>query len=278
MDTDKKEPTELSTVETAETGLQVAPSPLMGIIAAASTDGSVDADKLMKLLEANERYEQNEARKAYHVAMAAFKAAPPKILKDRHVKYETTKGVTEYNHAGLDNATDMINAALSAHGLTASWKTGQKETGQVEVTCFVTHILGHSESCYLFSPPDSSGGKNAIQGIGSAITYLERYTLLAITGLATSDMDDDGNGAGNGAKGPPKPTDEEQKRMDAMCDAMAFFVPDGMTLDRERVNVVVYARVKHYAPENKSADSCAKWLVDILNKDDSWATVCQKPS
>jgi hypothetical protein len=42
------------------------------------------------------------------------------------------------------------------------------------------------------SGPDDSGGKNKIQAIASAKSYLERYTLLAITGLATKDMDDDG--------------------------------------------------------------------------------------
>jgi hypothetical protein len=44
----------------------------------------------------------------------------------------------------------------------------------------------------LAAAPDASGSKNAIQAIGSTISYLERYTLLALTGLATHDMDDDG--------------------------------------------------------------------------------------
>jgi len=43
--------------------------------------------------------------------------------------------------------------------------------------------------------PDSSGGKNSIQAIGSTISYLERYTFMAATGLAAKGMDDDGGGA-----------------------------------------------------------------------------------
>ena len=54
--------------------------------------------------------------------------------------------------------------------------------------------MGHSESTTLQSPPDASGGKNSIQAIGSAVTYLSRYTLLAITGLATGENEDDGQG------------------------------------------------------------------------------------
>ena len=59
------------------------------------------------------------------------------------------------------------------------------------VTCKITHELGHSEETSLSAPADSSGSKNAIQAIGSTITYLQRYTLLALTGLATHEQDDD---------------------------------------------------------------------------------------
>jgi len=46
--------------------------------------------------------------------------------------------------------------------------------------------------------PDMSGGKNAIQAVISAKSYLERHTLLAATGLTTKDIeDDDGRGASN---------------------------------------------------------------------------------
>src|SRR5690606_5500273 len=37
---------------------------------------------------------------------------------------------------------------------------------------------------------DSSGSKNAIQAIGSTLTYLQRYTLIQALGLAASDDDD----------------------------------------------------------------------------------------
>jgi len=56
--------------------------------------------------------------------------------------------------------------------------------------------MGHSESVTLQSATDDSGKKNNIQALGSAITYLQRYTLLSITGLATEDQDDDGKTTG----------------------------------------------------------------------------------
>jgi hypothetical protein len=152
---------------------------------------NLDLDKVEKAMALQERWEANEARKAYHDAMAGFKADPPEIEKDRHVKFNTSKGVTEYHHASLANVTQKINSELSKHGLSAGWKVAQAER-VITVTCTITHRLGHSESTSLSAAPDESGSKNPIQAVGSTISYLERYTLLALTGLATHDMDDDG--------------------------------------------------------------------------------------
>ena len=149
----------------------------------------MDADKLDKFLQMQERFDANQARKAYHVAMTQFKADPPKISKDKSVAYKEVR----YSHASLHNVTKTINEALSKHGLSASWQTAQN--GSISVTCKITHILGHSEETTLSAPADSSGSKNGIQAIGSTITYLERYTLLALTGLSTADQDDDGAGS-----------------------------------------------------------------------------------
>ena len=154
-----------------------------------------DLDKVEKMMELQERFEKNEARKAYVVAMAAFKANPPKIEKDAHVKYKLkTGGVTDYKHATLANVTEKINKVLSENGLSAAWETVQDEKG-IAVTCKITHVMGHSESTTLKAASDESGGKNKIQGIGSTVTYLSRYTLLSLTGLATAEMDDDGAGS-----------------------------------------------------------------------------------
>lgn len=162
------------------------------MIRAAVINGA-DLDKLEKLLSLQERFEANEAKKAYHSAMAKFKENPPEIEKDKKVGYSTSSGKVGYSHASLANVVNKITSELSKHGLSASWKT--KQNGVIVVTCVITHKLGHSEETSLSANADSSGSKNSIQAIGSTITYLERYTLLAILGLATHDQDDDGETA-----------------------------------------------------------------------------------
>lgn len=148
--------------------------------------GGADLEKLKGLLDLQIKWEENEARKAFHKAMSEFKANPPEIEKDRDVCF----GNTKFSHASLANVVRTITKELSKHGLSASWRTAQN--GTIAVTCKITHVLGHSEETTLSAPSDTSGSKNAIQAIGSTISYLERYSLLAVLGLATSEMDDDG--------------------------------------------------------------------------------------
>jgi len=155
----------------------------------------MDLDKLEKLLVLHERYEANESRKAYHKAMAAFKADLPQIIKDKRVNYAAGGGQVRYSHASLFNVMNNLNPALSKYGLSAAWIQKQTEK-EIAVTCRITHELGYSEETTLVGPADNSGAKNAIQAIGSTNSYLERYTVLALLGIATKDQDDDSQAAG----------------------------------------------------------------------------------
>lgn len=172
-------------------------------------DKGADLDRLERLLTMQQTWEADQARKAYVDAMARFKAEPIRILKDQHVRFAKKDGtVTEYDHASIGNVTQMICAALASHGFAHRWNIEQLD-GRVVVTCIITHRLGHSEQTMLRALADDSGGKNGIQAIASTVTYLQRYTLLAATGLATSEGDDDGRSGGDteaqGDSGDPTP-------------------------------------------------------------------------
>lgn len=152
---------------------------------ALAIERGADLDRLERLMDLQERWEANEARKAYVVAMAAFKSNPPRIVKDRLVEYSGTS----YSHASLGAVVDAVADGLSRVGITHRWSLEQD--GQlVRVTCTLTHVQGHSEITKMESGADNSGKKNVIQSIASAVTYLQRYTLLAATGLATYSDDD----------------------------------------------------------------------------------------
>jgi hypothetical protein len=174
-----------------EIGLAVQGSQAPAVLLSLAIEKGLDIDKIEKMLVLQEKWDATQARKAYYVAMAAFKAEPLEIEKDRHVKFQTTKGVTEYDHATLGNVINQINGGLSKYGLSAAWELAQDKT-QVTVTCRISHALGHSESTSLTAGLDDTGGKNVIQQLGSTISYLERYTVMALTGTASKFQDDDG--------------------------------------------------------------------------------------
>lgn len=152
-------------------------------------------DELTKLMDLQDRYEKTEARKAFVVALNAFKENPPEVLKQAAVSFETRQGgKTGYKHAALDKASEIIGAALAKHGISHRWNVEQGE--KIKVTCILTHALGHSESVSMEAKPDDSGSKNSIQAIGSTVSYLQRYTLFAASGIAPKNVDDDGRGGG----------------------------------------------------------------------------------
>lgn len=95
----------------------------------------------------------------------------------------------------------------------------------------VTTILAHASGGFLIGVASCVPGKSDAQGIGAATTYLRRYSLAAICGVAQED--DDGNAAAHNKK-PGKPEDANKatpaggvfERMDS--EAQAFI------LDRAR--------------------------------------------
>lgn len=197
------------------------PAAETGLIGIAIEKG-LDVESLKALMDLQERFEKREAKKAFTVAMAKFKADPPKIIKDQHVSY----GDTSYDHASLSNITQTINSGLARVGLSATWRTNQTDRS-IEVTCVITHEMGHSEQTTMKSRPDTSGRKNHIQAIGSAVTYLQRYTLLAMTGLSTFENEDDGKASGENVQ-PAEPQNEpppepEQVPVEKIIDAVDWF-------------------------------------------------------
>ena len=164
-------------------------NPLMALINRAATDPQFDVAKLEKLLAVKQQWDADEARKAFVVALNRFKANPPEVLKSTKVAF----GNTKYAHASLDSASEIIGAALAQVEISHRWNVEQ-DGPKIKVTCILTHALGHSESVTMEAAADTSGSKNSIHAVGSAVSYLQRYTLFTASGIAPKNVDDDGRG------------------------------------------------------------------------------------
>lgn len=186
-------------------------SAIMSLISRAALDANFDVAKLQALMDMKERWDATEARKKFNEAFAAFKSEAVRIVKSREVDAGPLKGK---KYAELYAVVNAVTPALSKYGLSASWRITRDEKDWIEVTCTIRHQDGHSESVAMGGPPDVGGAKSPIQARASTVSYLERYTLKAITGLSEEGDDTDG-----GAVGAPMP--EMDADWIAKCDEMA---------------------------------------------------------
>jgi hypothetical protein len=152
-------------------------------------------DVLEKLMALQERWDANQARKAFDNAMSSAKAEIPMISKNRVVDFTSAKGRTNYRYEDLAEVAKTVTPILAKFGLSYRFRTTSAVNEPVTVTCIVSHRDGHFEENTLCAGRDESGNKNSIQAVGSTLTYLQRMTLKAALGLAASN-DDDGKAVG----------------------------------------------------------------------------------
>lgn len=151
-----------------------------------------DFQSVKEMVALSKEIAAEKARNAFNEAVALAKAEIPVIAKN----------ATDHNnkrYANFAAYAEVVDPIIARHGLRYRFRTEQ--TDRITVTCVLSHKDGHSEENSLSGPADSSGSKNAIQAIGSTLTYLQRYTLIQALGLAASD-DDDGQKAGTGDDAP----------------------------------------------------------------------------
>ncbi|GGA45904.1 ERF family protein [Pelagibacterium lentulum] len=171
-----------------------------------------------RLLALQERHDAFQARKAFDNAMADLRNNLPKIIKSREVDFTSAKGRTNYKFEDLAEITEALAGPMSDVGLSFRWYTENVQAG-VKVTCRITHRDGHFEETSLVGPLDASGNKNPIQAIGSAVSYLQRYTLKAAVGIAAS-HDDDAQAVGQ-RKEPPRPATASKQASRATYDRLS---------------------------------------------------------
>lgn len=159
----------------------------MDMIAQAINSGA-GVEQLGKLMELQERWEKNTARKAFNEAITAAKAEIPAIIRNR-------TGHNNKRYADFAAIAAVVDPILKKHDL--GYRFRSEEGERINVTCILFHRDGHSEETTLFGPADKSGNKNEVQAIGSTLQYLQRYSLNQSLGLASTDDDD---GAAGGAE------------------------------------------------------------------------------
>jgi hypothetical protein len=151
---------------------------------------NLDIDKLERLLAMKERWDKEQARKDFVLALSEFQEECPELRKNKDVKFKSD-GPVVYTYAPLPDIDRQIKGLLKKHGFTKRWRM-YDVAGKTKVVCVLTHKGGHSEETEMEGESDTSGQKSAMQAKGASITFMQRYTLIGALGLTTADSDIDG--------------------------------------------------------------------------------------
>lgn len=188
------------------------------VIERAARDPSVDVEKMERLLAMQEKVLGRQAKAAFTAALVDLKPKLPVIerkgriiIRDKNNE-QVIKQSTPY--ALWEDIDELITPLLAEHGFALSFRSGVASDGKLTVTGILSHRDGHSEETTMTLPHDSSGSKNAVQAVGSSMSYGKRYTATLLLNIRTKGEDDDGAAAGGDAK----ITDDQLRMLIAACD------------------------------------------------------------
>lgn len=149
--------------------------------------------------------QQNHALDKILPAILAVQSAAPTVSKGTDNPFFKTK------YADLADIWEAIKESMAANNLIVTHLMEPRDGRE-----YLTTRIYHTSGQYLESVCPIEPVKKDPQGYGSAVTYMRRYSLSALLGIVT-DIDDDGNAAGQGddkqnkPKEPPKKIPESPK-------------------------------------------------------------------
>ena len=170
--------------------IQVMENQFVSVIERVATDPTADIGKLEKMLDMQERVMTKQAEQAFAESMASMQSEMPRV-------FNLAQG-HNITYARLEDINDTIRPVLQKHGFCVTFATEQSDLKSVKITAICSHKMGAKQETALVLPLDTSGSKNAVQAVGSTVSYGKRYTLCALLNISTGD-DTNGFGLGKSA-------------------------------------------------------------------------------
>jgi len=181
-------------VSPPEHTLEVQPvdqNPYVNMLAVA-TEKDMDVEKLEKLMDLQERWEDRKAKREFVSAMAKFQSLCPAAFR--------SSSSDKHDYAPIEVIVKTIKPHLAKCGLSVRFSTEQTPTSMTAI-CKVAHVGGYEESssytCIIENVVSKSGKNvmNAAQAGSSADSYAKRYALKNAFNIVES-YDDDGESLG----------------------------------------------------------------------------------
>lgn len=201
--------------------------------------------------------EFTEPRAELFTALAGAQAEFGELKRTATAKIQTKAGGSyEFSYAPLDELLDAVLPALGKHGLWLGQPVSGVDGGY-QLRTIIAHKSGASMTSTMRLPRSED-----VKALGSTITYLRRYSLQALLGLAAEE-DDDGSaatgdkyerkakGAKQAPKAPPPPV-EKPVANDAPAPTEADFALVVQAIDAasDKQNLADIATVQKSRPWN----------------------------
>lgn len=185
-------------------------------------------------------------------ALAKAQAAYPPIPRDREVEVQTrTGGKYKFKYAPLDTILNAVRKPLSDNGLAIT---------QLLDGGHLTTVLFHETGAYLSASMPLPNGDGSPQSLGSAITYLRRYSLQAMLGIAAEEDDDAQAAKADGVTTTPR----QQQRPARLAEVVASRLPEPRGEPPAPAPVPEAAPAAEAAPEGTEAAPEASGEPDLV--------------
>lgn len=188
---------------------------ILQVIQRAAADPQCDIEKMERLMAMHERMQSRNAETEFNAAMARMQIELPSIA-------ERGKGHGAIRYATLEDINDVVKPIMKEHGFAISFRVDH-EPQQIRVTGVLMHQAGHREQTTMALPIDTSGSKNAVQAVGSSVSYGKRYVMSALLNITTRGEDDDGYAAAPA----DTVTDAQAKTLQSLMDRCSEKTQEG---------------------------------------------------
>jgi ERF superfamily len=210
-------------------------SQMLSQIMAVLLDPNVPEARLDRLLALQKELVADQRRMLFVEAKAAMTPFLPTIersgkiivySKEVRTKAEAAGGklpegarpMQETSYAKREDIIEIIRPIIGQYGFDLDFVPGKNQHGRITMKARLSHVGGHVQEIDVPDVEiDSSGSKNNIQGLGSSLTYLQRYGTILLLNIVSRDPRDglvDNDGAdGAHIKGPETISEEQYKKL-----------------------------------------------------------------
>ncbi len=150
-------------------------------------DKDVPLERISALMDLQIKAEDRQAEKEFNSDFAALLPKLPKIGKNGVIDMGAKGSMKFIRYEDLDRALRPI---YTADGFSLSFNSEATDKG-ILLVAVLAHRAGHSKASRLQLPPDVGAGRNALQALGSSLSYAKRYLTCNLFNIVAEGEDDD---------------------------------------------------------------------------------------